>query len=225
MQITRSQVIQQLLSLHDVPRYLEVGVANGETFHAVNAVTKVAVDPRFRFSMAERQSDAEYHEVTSDDYFGSIVDRRDRFHVIYLDGLHTAEQTLRDFINAISYLAEGGMIVIDDVCPPTQLSAIPDRRTFFKVREFIGSDKQTWMGDVFKIVYFIDTFCQQFSYRVIAENHGQAVVWPSRRKHTRHRSVTEVGGLTFENMVVDADPVLKRTPFSDILAEIQKDHA
>ena len=79
------------------------------TFNAIQASRKVAVDPRFRFKVAEARSgdapEAEFHEVPSDEYFGRIADPDERFHVIFLDGLHTLEQTLRDFTNALEFLA------------------------------------------------------------------------------------------------------------------------
>jgi hypothetical protein len=95
---TRDAVLQGLLALFAAPSYLEIGVSKGVTFHRIQARRKVAVDPRFRFDVAAARKEnpsASYHEVPSDVYFGTIVDPGERFDVIYLDGLHTAEQTLR----------------------------------------------------------------------------------------------------------------------------------
>jgi hypothetical protein len=66
---TRSEVINGFLRLYQRPRYLEVGVSAGETFFAVSADRKVAVDPHFRFSVADaqgRQPEASFHAVPSD---------------------------------------------------------------------------------------------------------------------------------------------------------------
>ena len=80
--ISRSKVIQGFLHLFGDPRYLEIGVAAGVTFHAVRAGRKVAVDPKFRFDVNEalgvQQSHASYHEMTSDAYFGAVVALTDR---------------------------------------------------------------------------------------------------------------------------------------------------
>src|ERR1700719_3505703 len=47
--ISRCEVIQSLLNQYVLPKSLEVGVNKGETFHALLAETKVAVDPKFQF--------------------------------------------------------------------------------------------------------------------------------------------------------------------------------
>ena len=56
------------------------------------------------------------------------------------------------------------------------------------------------MGDVFRLVYFIDTFCQQLSFRVIENNHGQAVVWRQRRPEVTDRGLADVGAMTFTDL-------------------------
>jgi hypothetical protein len=221
--MTRDAVLQGMLALFDAPHSLEVGVSQGVTFHNVEAQKKVAVDPVFRFDVeaARKQNpSARYHDVTSDAYFASIVDPDERFDVIYLDGLHTAEQTLRDLLNALTYLKPDGIIVIDDVKPSSHLASIPNRPTFAKVREFIGSNSKTWMGDVYKVIFFVDTFLQQLSWRTVAENHGQAIVWRKRRPSVTERLISAVGSKNFEDLVLEAS-VLRVTPYQEIVDEIR----
>jgi Methyltransferase domain len=225
--MTRDAVLQGLLALFAAPRYLEIGVSQGATFHSVAAPRKVAVDPVFHFDVeaARRENpDAAYHDVTSDTYFGTIVDPAERFDVIYLDGLHTAEQTLRDLLNALAFLEPGGLIVIDDVRPTTHLAAIPDRRRFAQVREYLGSRSKTWMGDVYKVVFFVDSFLQQLTWRTVAENHGQAVVWRRRRPQVTQRPIAAVGAMSFEDFVPEA-AVLRPASYAEIVAEIRADRA
>jgi len=224
--IGRAQVIRRLVAHYDQPRYLEVGVCEGRTFDRVPAAVKVAVDPEFRFDHTAPERlvpGTSYHEITSDEYFGTVVDSGARFDVIYLDGLHTVEQTLRDLLNALPYLQPQGVLVIDDVRPPTALAAIPDRQEFFDVRAAQGrDDEKAWMGDVFRLVYFIESFCQQLSFRVIANNHGQAVVWRHRRPKVPQRGLAEVGAMSFEALMRDQD-TLRLAPFGDIIREVRDD--
>lgn len=224
--IGRAQVIKRLLAHYEEPRYLEVGVCEARTFDRVTAAEKVAVDPKFRFDpdAEDRQvPGVSYHQVTSDDYFGSIVDTDERFDVIYLDGLHTVEQTLRDLLNALEHLQPQGVIVIDDVLPPTELAAIADRQEFLAVRRDAGREEEkAWMGDVFRLVYFIDTFCQQLSFGVIDNNHGQAVVWRQRREAVTQRGLADVGGLTFADLERSRE-ALHLAPFGQILRQVRRD--
>jgi hypothetical protein len=222
--VRRHQVVSRLLDLYDRPRYLEIGVGTGATFHRVDAPTKVAVDPKFHFDPDEAEqgvTGVTYHQVTSDEYFGTIVGGDEMFDVIFIDGLHTFEQTLRDLINALEHLQPRGVIVIDDVRPPTYLASLPDREKFVEVRTYLKVDDKRWMGDVYKLVYFIDTFFQQLTYRTIRNNHGQAVVWRERRPSVAERTVGETDALTFQDFAVSQD-VLRLTRFSRILDEVRE---
>jgi hypothetical protein len=225
--ITRDAVLQGLLALYAAPRYLEIGVSKGLTFHRIEARRKVAVDPTFRFDVeaARRENpEAVYHEVASDAYFGTIIAPDERFDVIYLDGLHTAEQTLRDLLNALPYLQPKGIIVLDDVKPNSHLAAIADHRHFDRIRRYIGGTDRSWMGDVYKVVFFIDSFLQQLSWRTVAENHGQAVVWRKRRPQVPERHISAVGSKSFEDFVIEAS-VLREGRYRDIVEEIRGDLA
>ena len=224
--IGRAQVVKRILAHYEEPRYLEVGVCAARTFDQIPATEKVAVDPKFRFDPAAEDRQApgvSYHQVTSDEYFGSIVGADELFDVIYLDGLHTVEQTLRDLLNALEHLQPRGVVVIDDVLPPTELAAIADRQEFLRVRREAGREEEkAWMGDVFRLVYFIDTFCQQLSFGVIDNNHGQAVVWRQRRETVTPRGLAEVGGLTFAELDQDRE-ALRLAPFGQILRQVRRD--
>jgi hypothetical protein len=71
-------------------------------------------------------------------------------------------------------------------------------------------------------VWFIDTFCQQLTHRVIANNHGQAVVWRHRRPQVTDRLLGDVGGLGFDALESDAG-VLRLAPFGEIVRELRAD--
>jgi hypothetical protein len=223
--LPRHVVVRRLLSSYAEPRYLEVGVFRGVTFDRIEAATKVAVDPNFQFDPedpARRQPGVSYHPVTSDEYFGSIVEPGELFDVIFLDGLHTVEQTLRDLLNALAHLQPQGVILIDDVRPPTYIASLRSHQQFAKVRAKIGATENEWMGDVYRLMYFVDTFCQQLTYRTINNNHGQAVIWRKRRPAVTERTLTEVGQLTFEEFCL-TDDVLRSAALGKIEPELRAD--
>jgi hypothetical protein len=222
--IARWEVVQALLDFYDAPRYLEVGVSKGRTFHHLTAGLQVAVDPKFGFDwkseQARRGGQARYHRVTSDEYFGSIVDPDQLFDVIYLDGLHTFEQTLRDLTNSLTHLAPRGVIVIDDVKPPSYHASLPDHANYIQVHKYVKGDRWAWMGDVYKLIWFIDTFYQSLSYATVANNHGQAVVWQERREYVTERGVNEIGDLSFDSFVLQRE-TLQARPFGEIVRDLE----
>lgn len=214
--------MQRILDLYESPRYLEIGLYEGQTFRSVDAAVKVAVDPKFAFDLDAARSaepESQFHEVTSDEYFGSVAPG-EQFEVIFLDGLHTFEQTLRDFTNAVSFLSRHGVILIDDVTPISHLSALPDERRFQELRQMLGVESGAWMGDVFRLVYFLDTFWQQFTFRTIEETESQLVAWRSPRGAVTDRSVAEIAAMSFDEMMF-ARECYHVTPLATILDEIR----
>lgn len=224
--VTRPEVVNGLLGLYETPRYLEIGVNKGETFFAVQCADKIAVDPMFLFDLTAakaREPQAKFYQVTSDEFFCDITPVSARFEVIYLDGLHTFEQTLRDFTNAIEFLAPNGLILIDDIRPNSYDASIPDIHRAYELKAMLSNGDGSWMGDTFKLMFFIQTFYPQFSYRTIGDNHGQGVVWKARRRHKTIplRSVEQVSRLTFEEFMRD-QASLNVEMFAEILEEIRR---
>lgn len=200
----RSEVLRPILALFKAPRYLEIGVRAGETFFALSAVHKVAVDPNFEFDVEAaraREPHSQFFEAASDRFFGELIEPDAKFDVIYIDGLHTFEQTLRDFCNSVCVLADRGVIVIDDVVPNSYASSLPNLLASVRLKEALGDPDRSWMGDVYRLVFFIDTFFQQLDFATVIENHGQLVVWRQRRAaaYLKARTVEEIATLPFES--------------------------
>jgi SAM-dependent methyltransferase len=183
----RSEVIQRLLDLYEAPSYLEIGVCDGTTFHAVRAARRVAVDPAFTFDPEVARADpaqagATYHPIPSDAYFTG-AGRDDAFDLIFLDGLHLFDQTLRDLIHAIARLKPGGAIVIDDVLPVSYGASLRDVEESAKFRRMSPGPEEAkaWMGDVFKLVFWIRDYLLDWDYATVDANHGQLVLWRGPR--------------------------------------------
>ena len=211
--------------LGGVQRYLEIGVAKGTTFFAVEADEKHAVDPRFRFDPRSRglQSAERYHPITSDAYFLKAIGQEAPFDLIFLDGLHTYSQTLRDFLASQALAHSRTVWLIDDTVPRDAIAADPDLQRVQAARQANGQpDDQTWMGDVFKLVAFIDSFCPQFSC-FTTEGHGQTVVLPKLQEPApkRFNNVQEIDQLSYVDVLLLQESLLKTAPFEQILAQIE----
>jgi hypothetical protein len=223
--ISRPEAINQFIALFEAPSYLEIGVSEGETFFAVDAKRKVAVDPKFRFPVdqAIRENvSCTFHEVPSDIYFSDRIEPSEVFQVIYLDGFHTFEQTLRDFTNAIRFLAPDGAIIIDDIVPNSYQSGLPDQLDSMKLKRFIGDADNSWMGDTYKLVFFIEAFFPTFELRTIADNHGQGVVWRANpvRGDIKTYSAKEIANLQFLD-VVKQHEIFRKRPCAEIVEEFK----
>lgn len=222
--VTRAQVVQACLDLFDKPRYLEIGVWKGKTLFPVKASSKVGVDPVFAFdvdTVKPKHPNTVFFSGTSDEYFASL-DPSARFEVIYLDGLHLFEQILRDLINSLSFLTDDGIIVIDDVCPTSYHSSLANPKHVHVVKNALKSDDKNWMGDVYKIVFFIDSFLQQYKFRTVSNNHGQVIIWRGTRETVPQRSLAGIATAQFDSIFVEAD-AFRRGELSEIVAQIADD--
>lgn len=219
----RHEVLQSLVDLYQAANYLEIGVDQGVTFHSISAARKVAVDVRFAFDWQAAASDPANHhcryvETSSDNFFAAGL-AGVRFDVIFIDGLHSFEQTLRDFLNAWSVLADGGIIVVDDVIPSTYASSLPDLE---RSREFwtaTANPDGSWMGDVYRLAFFIESFLPAFSYATIAENHGQMILWPQPRQPFVGRSVEATARMEFVDTILFRS-VFRLASLRDILERL-----
>lgn len=125
----RSEIINHLLKSVSKSKtiYLEIGVRNPEAnYDKIHAAEKYGVDPGLEFV-----SNPVKFKLTSDKFFqqlqnGELLQPDLRFDLVFVDGLHTAEQTWRDIENALKFLTPEGFVVLHDCNPPTEWHARED---------------------------------------------------------------------------------------------------
>ena len=224
----RAEVVQTFLDLATDPAYLEIGVNDGQTFNLVRATRKVAVDPNFLFDHANAvDRTAEFHSFTSDEYFTRSAAKPQRFDVIFIDGLHTFEQALRDLLNAMSRLKAGGILIIDDVLPTSFDASLSDLAEVFALRTISRETgvpwhcDGSWMGDVYKVVFFIESFLQGLSFATVAETQGQTIVWAQTRGSgsVALRSIEEISRLDYRHTLLHR-AVFNLQPLHVIVAQV-----
>ncbi len=160
--------------------YLEIGVAKGETFLHVDVPERTGVDPRFNLDVSTITADNVKHlEMTSDAYFCQLT-RDVVFDLVFVDGLHTFEQTYRDLCNVLDHTHANSVILIDDTLPVDVYSAMPDPAKALAYRTRTGDDSRAWHGDVYKVVYAIHDYHITLDYRtILGSGNPQTVVWRS----------------------------------------------
>lgn len=129
--VTRTSIINWLISHQDYRSYLEIGVGQGANFGAVQCIDKTGVDPALgRYSFATPT-----HRMTSDEFFAN---NRRKFDLVFIDGLHHEEVVWRDLCNALTVLSPGGMVVCHDLNPSNeQMQRVP-------------REAEVWTGDCWK---------------------------------------------------------------------------
>lgn len=142
----RSDILNFLLnSLNRPTTYLEIGVRNPAiNFDKIESDIKYSVDPGIEF----KENPVDF-KVTSDAFFSSLrngenLESSTLFDVIFIDGLHLADQVDRDIANALDFVKEDGFIVLHDCNPPTEWHA---RETH---KYEISPAMQNWNGTTWK---------------------------------------------------------------------------
>lgn len=133
----RTDLLNHLIQKHGLKRYLEIGLQDAiQNFDKIQCAYKISVDP-----------DPNAHPtfcMTSDEFFEkrqaiktmSIAPSKEiavevlgDFDLIFIDGLHTAEQVKKDFENALKVLSPNGFIVLHDLLPENYERTLVPRPT------------------------------------------------------------------------------------------------
>lgn len=161
---SRTDIINELISLYDYETYLEIGLRRkADNFDKVHCSYKVAVDPN---------QDCEYR-MTSDEFF-ALYDRRREFDLVFVDGLHTKDQALRDIINALANLSPNGAIVVHDCNPTSEYLARP-------YAEYKASPGP-WNGSVWQAIAELRMQRADLEVFTFDIDHGTAVVRRGRQE-------------------------------------------
>lgn len=156
-QITnRTHLVNYLIQEAGYASYLEIGVDHpGKHFDKVNCSNKVGVDPAGRCD----------HVMTSDAYF-DIYD--DKFDLIFIDGLHTEVQVMKDIQNAQERLNEGGTIVVHDCNPASRYLQRP--------YEEYQAKGGPWTGTVWKAIAELRMTRDDLEVFVVDMDYGVGII-------------------------------------------------
>ena len=222
--LSRADVINHFIGAFQYERYLEIGVQAGVTFNAVQCINKVAVDPCFGVELKDIQGTP--YAMTSDAYFDEHPDAR--FDIVFIDGLHTLDQSLRDFTRSLLRIPRTGLILIDDAFPSDYLAA--DRSLEFcnGIKTAENWPDRNWMGDVFKTALFINEFFDQLSLCYIADTLGIVAVWYEPRRVAPIFGDTAVEGIArceFSRFKYEAAPRIPKMSVVDVTDSLRRARA
>ncbi len=157
----RYEIINALIEKFDYKSYLEIGIWTLECFRAVKCRIKHSVDPIVKKATFFK---------TSDDFF---KDNKMKYDLLFVDGLHTAEQVQRDIENALECLSDNGTIVCHDMMPNTVWEA---RKT--KAFDEAG----IWNGDCYKAWIELRKTRKDLSMTVIDVDWGCGIIRKGKQK-------------------------------------------
>lgn len=193
--VTSPPRLRFISSLYKVKSYLEIGVRAGETFNSLELPVKVGVDPNFVFDYKSYCNDSTFlYPLKSDDFFTALrncdestapleraLGKPVKFDLIFIDGLHTFEQSLKDFENSRDFAHDNTVWMLDDTVPSDPYSALPDMAMSYMLRKAAGLRSLTWHGDVYKSILAIHDKYPEYSYCTVMWGNPQTVIWKAPR--------------------------------------------
>ena len=146
----RTLILKEIIKYKNYNSYLEIGCDQDENFSQISIKNKIGVDPKSGGT----------HRMTSDTFF---LNNTQTYDLIYIDGLHTYEQTIKDIKNSLKYLNQNGTIVLHDCLPKKIWNQIVPRM------------HGHWNGDVWKAIVEARTWKNINTFTIIAD-HGLGVI-------------------------------------------------
>ena len=155
----RSDVINSLTKSDQ--QYLEIGVEYGQTFLQTHfkLENKTGVDPDPKFDI--KGKGFKFSKTTSDAFFQDFKKdlkkkelKKEKYNVIFIDGMHQSEYFLRDFNNSVKVLEKDGFLFIDDILPLTYNEQLKIPRKHYYENGILKYGEE-WTGDIWKVVYHI----------------------------------------------------------------------
>ena len=168
---SRTTIIQEIINKKNYKSYLEVGCDNDENFSKIQIESKIGIDPLKGGTL----------RMTSDEFF---INNHQSFDIIFLDGLHTYEQTIKDIDNGLRFLNTNGVILIHDCLPKKIWNQIVPR--------LYGH----WNGDVWKAIVHSRTYGHADTYTCIAD-HGIGIIFRRKNRNKLNINKTDFKKLKF----------------------------
>ena len=159
--LTRWEIINHIIKKYDFERYLEIGISNPRwCYNMVSCRDKDGVDPGYEF-----ENNVANYKMTSDEFFDLIKDHPEiQYDVIFIDGLHHADQVDKDIENSLKHLVPNGYIVLHD-CNPISYDA-----------QKIPRETVVWNGDVWKSIVKLRCSEPNLEVTVVDTDWGVGVV-------------------------------------------------
>jgi len=160
-EIKRFDIINYLIEKYKLINYLEIGVFQGENIRKVKASHKDGVDPGAEGYVVPEVN----YPMTSDDFFTLLKGHEDiKYDIIFIDGLHHADQVEKDIKNSLNHIVDSGFIILHDCNPVSYEAQLIPRQTI------------AWNGDVWKAFVDFKSHYPKMECSVIDTDFGVGVI-------------------------------------------------
>ena len=154
--------------------------------------------------------------MTSDNFFetqSNYLKRLGGMDVVFVDGLHTHEQTLTDVENCLKYLSRDGVIIMHDCNPASEAQASPAASREQVADYRLHGIKQAWSGDVWKTIAHLRSTRKDLNVFVLDCDNGIGVITNGRAENMLAFSSESIKDLCYDDLAKDREYILNlKTP-------------
>ncbi|MES2659491.1 MAG: class I SAM-dependent methyltransferase [Verrucomicrobiota bacterium] len=179
----RSGIINDLIRVCGFKSYLEIGLGEGSNFESIEVPHKQSVDPGLEFPQLTKPT----FQLTSDEFFKN---NNETYDLIFIGGLHHADQLERDIENSLKALNSTGLIVCHDISPAT------------REQQMVPRIQDSWTGDAWKAWIAIRLRYPDLAAVVVDEDSGVGILIPGAKSGPNLDIPMDVN-LNWENLVMN----------------------
>ena len=230
LDLNKLNLMQCLVKRLKAKTYLEIGVNTGKCFLRLKVRRKIGVDPMFIISFKRKVFSCltnylnlfnEYYQMTSDVFYRSRAKSvlRGKVDVVLVDGLHTYKQALNDILNSLDYLSDGGVIIVDDCNPSSELMA----SQFNSYDDYVRSHLRQWCGDVWKAIVYLRSRRNDLRIFVLDCETGIGIITRGQPESMLNYSDSDIEALTYKNLLSQRSDLLnlkREAYFKDFLGSL-----
>ncbi len=187
----RQFIVQDIINRKNFKSYLEIGCFDNELFNSVNCDKKVGVDPATGGNVRK----------TSDAYF---EDCSDKFDCVFIDGLHTYSQVIKDINNSLKVLNHGGIILLHDCLPNNYFDQAVPRCQF------------NWNGDVWRAIVECRTKKDLDTYTCYAD-FGIGVIFKRENQNYLDLAIKDFSKINFKEYFDNYKKLMNLVEYDDLI--------
>jgi hypothetical protein len=168
--VQRWELMNYLIDKYKIVNYLEIGVNDGLCIRQIKAQHKDGVDPYPGSEVGGMNVPEINYPITSDDFFKLIKGYDIKYDMIFIDGLHHADQVDKDIQNALNHIVDDGFIVLHD-CNPLEYHM-----------QLVPRVTGLWNGDVWKSIVRLRCTDPNLEVMVIDADWGVGMIRKGKQK-------------------------------------------
>ena len=158
-----------------------------------------------------------YCKMTSDVFFQDIapkIYKNKTPDIVFIDGLHVYEQTLKDSLNALKFINNDGIIILHDCNPKSETAAYPAASYGAAASLNLPNWDGYWSGDVWKTIVYLRSIYPDLYVFVLDCDMGIGVICKNNNGRSEKLNFTkeDIDRLTYKDLENSREHILNLKP-------------